>query len=214
MNNTRYLSENASAELINAIKKMGCDVLTVGPAENVNTPIASHPDIQMCRLGFHANDPVVFAEQVEIASIYPEDVAFNAACTGRYFIHNLKYTNPRLLSAAKSSGMTLVDCKQGYAKCSTVIVDEKSIITYDEGLALACRNAGMDVLTVRPGHVILEGYNTGFIGGCSGRIGDTIIFNGNINQHPDGDSIIKWIESRGLKCLALDYPLTDIGSII
>lgn len=34
-------------------------------------------------------------------------------------------------------GMTLVDVRQGYTKCSTVIVDETSIITYDQGIARA-----------------------------------------------------------------------------
>ncbi len=146
---------------------------------------------------------------------YPHDIAYNAACTGRYFIHNLKYTAPELIRAVRDTGMRMIDVKQGYSKCSTVIVDEQSVITYDRGIASACRDAGMDVLTVRPGHVLLPGYNTGFIGGASGRIGDTILFYGDLSAHPDFEAIAAFIRSRGLEPKWFEeWPLTDIGSII
>jgi hypothetical protein len=109
----------------------------------------------------------------------------------------------------------MVDVRQGYAKCSIVIVDEDSIITYDKGIERACSAAGMDVLLIRPGYIRLDGYDTGFIGGTSGRIGDTIFFYGDPDTHPDGDAIRKFILSKGLKISSLkEGELTDIGSII
>ena len=73
----------------------------------------------------------------------------------------------------------------------------------------------MDVLTVTAGHVVLPGYDTGFIGGASGRIGDTVYFNGDLTAHPDFESIVRFIEDRGLKVKWFeDWPLTDTGSII
>jgi hypothetical protein len=94
-------------------------------------------------------------------------------------------------------------------------VDEDSIITYDRGIAKAAEAAGINVLTVDPGHVELPGYDTGFIGGTSGRVGDEIIFNGDLSAHPDCQAIRQFIEERGLKVRYFSgYPLRDIGSII
>ena len=73
----------------------------------------------------------------------------------------------------------------------------------------------MSVLKIRPGQVLLPGYAYGFLGGTSGRIGDKIVFNGDLSAHPDFNVISAFIESRGLSCVYFkDYPLTDIGSII
>ena len=54
-----------------------------------------------------------------------------------------------------------------------------------------------------------------FIGGCSGRVGNKVIFNGNLKAHPDFQRILSFIKSRGLDCVWFpEYELTDIGSII
>lgn len=182
----------------------------------VDPAISCHPDVFFCRLGIGADAPLISAQDDELGSGYPAEAAFNAACTDRYFIHNLKVTNPRLLAAAGNAGMELIHVPQGYTKCSTVIVDEQSIITYDRGIAKACSDvSGLDVLLITPGHVLLPGYDTGFIGGCSGRIGSEVIFNGDLSAHPDFERIRSFIEDRGLKCTWFQqYPLTDIGSII
>ena len=112
--------------------------------------------------------------------------------------------------------MTLIDVRQGYTKCSTVVVDENSIITYDEGIVKACAPyRDLDVLQIAPGFVRLDGFDTGFIGGASGRVGNEIIFNGDLFSHPDFNSIVSFIEKRGLVCRWFaDYKLTDIGSIL
>ena len=156
------------------------------------------------------------AEKNNLGRDYPDDVSYNAACTGKHFIHNLAFTAPRLLDAAKTAGMTLIDVRQGYSKCSIVIVDETSLITYDEGIVKACSAyPELEVLKVSPGFVRLDGFDTGFIGGASGRIGNEIIFNGDLFRHPDFERIVEFIESRGLKCRWFsEYPLTDIGSIL
>lgn len=182
----------------------------------VDPAIQNHPDVFLCRLGIEADAPLIRASNAELGMGYPAEAAFNGACTGRYFIHNLKVTAPRLLAAARSAGMELIHVPQGYAKCSTVIVDEQSIITYDRGIAKACATfRNLDVLLVSPGHVLLPGYTTGFIGGCSGRVEDEVIFNGDLSAHPDFDRIHDFIQSRGLKCVWFeDYHLTDIGSVL
>jgi len=207
------------------LRALGYETELVGPLESIDPRIASHADLQLCRLGCRDDAPVIRATDLERAAIcgeYPRDIPFNVACTGKFFIHNLKYSNPRLLEAARGAGMTLIDVPQGYTKCSVVVVDENSIITYDRGIASACDSHNtntapaepLNVLLIEPGQVELPGYDTGFIGGASGRIGNTIIFCGDITAHTDADAIIQFIKNRGLEIKYFDFPLLDIGSII
>ena len=211
-----YVAENANEILKEYLCALGRELELVSSEGLVDTAIACHPDVFYCRLGIGADAPILRALDGELGCGYPAEAAFNVACSGKYFIHNLKITAPRLLAAARDAGMELIHVAQGYAKCSTVIVDERSIITYDRGIAKACSAVdGLDVLLVSPGHVLLPGYKTGFIGGCSGRIGSEVIFNGDLSAHPDFEIIRRFIQSRGLKCTWFEaYPLTDIGSIL
>ncbi len=207
----------ADSRLLDYIRSKGYSISTTLALPQLPTGISSHPDLQMCRLGINDSSPVIKADEEELAklgSVYPHDIPFNAACTGRFLICNAEHTSSRILKKAELLGLTIINVRQGYAKCSCVVVDENSIITYDRGIAREALKAGLDVLTVAPGHVKLEGYGTGFIGGTSGRIGDTIVFNGSLDTHPDTEAIRDFIRSRGLAIKEFDYELTDIGSII
>ena len=203
-----YISENAGEPLKEYLNTLD-EVHIVHSTELVYPQIASHADIYMCRL----DDEVIHAKADELGYSYPGDIAFNAACTGRYFIHNTAHTAKHLLDAARAKGMHIIDVKQGYTKCNTAIIDETSVITSDKGICKAA-SPHLDVLLIRPGHIILTGFNYGFIGGTCGRVGDEIIFNGNISAHPDYNEIRAFIENRGLNIKYFDYPLEDIGSII
>ena len=214
---TIHISAQSDPRLAEYLADAGLEIEYISTEGMVPAALSCHPDIFMCRLGSDTDAELIKYTETETVPgyEYPLDIPFNAACTGRYFIHNLRYTAPELLARAESLDMQLIDVKQGYAKCSTVVVDEDSIITYDRGLAKTCLAAGIDVLTVTAGHVVLPGYDTGFIGGASGRIGDTVYFNGDLTAHPDFESIVRFIEDRGLKVKWFeDWPLTDTGSII
>ncbi len=214
-----YISARANRALIEYLAQYGHTVCMLPPLPQLEKAIADHPDLVFCSLNPAAGGPVFHGKISAVQPCYPSDVPYNACCTGRYFIHNLKYTAPELRSAAETLGMTLIDVPQGYTRCSCLPVDENSIITADMGIVKACRAAGLDVLEVTTGHVDLPGYPYGFIGGCGGRVGNTIVFHGNLDSgtggHPDGAAIRRFIEERGLTLV--DFPqfkLTDIGSII
>lgn len=216
--NKKYISAEADERLASYLTALGYDVHTVRSTGSVEKALACHPDLFMCRLGADDDAEVIFASddpEIIVGKGYPHEVPYNAACTGKFFIHNLKYTSPRLLVRAEEAGMEFIDVKQGYAKCSTVVVDDFSIITYDDGIARACEARGMNILSVKPGFVVLKGYKTGLIGGASGRVGNSIIFNGDLNAHPDAYIIMDFINECGLNVVDFpEWPLTDIGSII
>ncbi len=207
---TIYLSETANPLLIQYLNAQGHTISIIEMSDLTYAPVSSHPDIYMCSMG--PGKQVFFGCPEKIGSKYPGNIIYNAACTGRFFIHNLKYTDPELLDA--SDDFEKINVPQGYAKCNTLIVDENSIITSDVGIHNSCCGK-LNTLLIQSGHIDLQNFNYGFIGGTAGRIGDTIIFNGDITQHPDYKKIAAFIEDRDLKIKYFtEYPLEDIGSII
>lgn len=94
-------------------------------------------------------------------------------------------------------------------------VDGSHIITEDEGVFRAVsEKTDIKVLLISPKQVKLNGFAYGFIGGTSGRIGNEMIFSGDVTKHSDYAKIRSFIEECGLDIKYFDYPLTDIGSII
>ena len=210
--NRIYLSREAGPELIGYIRSLGVEIVFAEPIARVARPVMNHADLVYCRL---KDDEVFAGDPKRLEAAYPGDVIYNGCSTGKYFIHNLKYTDEDLLRRVEDLGLKKVDVKQGYARCSITPVDEESIITYDRGIAQAMETAGIKALLVEPGQVELPGYDHGFLGGTSGRVGDEIIFNGDLSRHGDFERIKAFIEERGLRVIYFEgYPLRDIGSIV
>lgn len=205
---TVLISKNADIRLVNTFH----DVILVDKTAPVYDAVSCHPDIYYCRL---PNGSVIKAQTNEIGNSYPENIGFNAVCLDKYFIHNLKYTNPRLRQCAENLGLVPVNVKQGYTKCSCVVVDGSSIITSDNGIYRTLSALDdVNVLKIRQGYVNLNGFEYGFLGGASGRVGETLYFSGDITKHPDFEMIRAFCEKRNTDIKWFDFPLDDIGSII
>jgi hypothetical protein len=96
-----------------------------------------------------------------------------------------------------------------------VPVDSRHIITSDRGIKSAWENNKGKALLVRPGHVRLPGYDTGFLGGASGVTQKAVFFVGSLKYHPDGVAIRGLIKKCGKGVIELyDGPLYDVGSIL
>lgn len=207
-----YISEKADNRLLSYLRSCGHKVTVIREAPALGKAVGAHADLHLCKVG----DGAVFAESGDFTPKYPQNAAFCAVSLDRYLIHRLDITSPAVLSRAKELGLTPVNVRQGYTRCSTVIVSGSAIITSDKGIY----NAGLslpdvDVLLVRDGYVSLPGYPTGFLGGASGRVGDEVIFNGNLSRHPDFEAILDFICAHGAKVRYFpEYELCDIGSII
>ena len=211
-----YISKDANRRLSDYIRTLGQEVELVETEGIVGRFLSNHPDVFLCKMGIAEDAPVFYAPEESLGPEYPKDSTYNAACTGKYFIHNLSITAPELLQVAREMGMILIDVKQGYGKCNVAIVDETSIITSDKGIAKACEDyPELEVLLIEPGFIRLDGFDTGFIGGASGKVGNEFIFNGNLAKHPDFARIVEFIEAHGLTPKWFpEYQLTDIGSIL
>lgn len=212
---TIYLSSNANIILQNYLESQGHHLILIEDTGEVYPEVATHPDIYMCKLGADPGDPVFHEEgQLCLGYKYPENVKYNAVCMGNYFIHNLKYTAPSLLDKIQQLGYKTIHVKQGYTKCNMIVINNYAAITSDEGIYKYVNNH-MNVLLIKPGYVKLGNFPYGFLGGASGRVGNEIIFNGNLESHPDYREISDFITLQNLKIKYFEeYPLEDIGSII
>jgi len=205
-----YISQDANPLLKEYLSGINHMIVEIKSSNQVYESISSHPDIFMCKI----NGKMIMSEN-DLGYSYPDNVKYNGVQIGKYFIHNLNYTASKLMYAVKASNLKPVHVTQGYTKCNIVAVNENSIITSDEGIKKALVPLGLEVLLISVGSVNLKGFSYGFLGGSSGRVGDSIIFNGNLSEHPDYLKISDFILSRGLKLKYFkEYELEDIGSII
>lgn len=213
---TIYISQFIENTLIGYIKAPDRSLYLVHKSGRTYPAVDAHPDMFFCQMGISEHHTIFCGNPHEIGPAYPQNIKYNAVCLDGYFIHNLKYTSPALIKEVQKLGLTPVDVKQGYTKCSCVVVDGHSLITADSGIIKTLKKyPDIDVLPISQGFVKLEGFRYGFLGGASGRVEDEIIFNGDLSKHPDYEAICRFIRSRGLKVKYFpEYPLTDIGSIL
>jgi len=191
-------------------------------------PLNYHPDMLCCKLTknkwvfyeeiYRINKNIIDKLNLDIITVenpisceYPEEIGLNAAVFGGYIICNAKHTNEEILKNANK----IIDVKQGYAKCSVCVAGERALITSDISIYNAAIKNNIDVLLIKQGNIDLNGYNYGFIGGCSGLIDkNKLAFTGNIALHPDYKAIKKFCESRGTEVVSLsNEKLYDYGGM-
>ncbi len=194
-------------------------------------PVRFHPDLQVCPLpkkqmfalkgngllgrlqgtGLHLQE----TNQIP-GNLYPKDVLCGGLAWGSWLIGNLKGMDPSIRQAAQQLGCEILSVRQGYCACSVALVDHQSCITADPGLERVLAQAGFDVLLIEAGSIQLPGYDTGFIGGCCGKLSpDKMAFTGSLKNHPSGTRIQIFLREHGVTPSELcQGPLIDVGGII
>lgn len=130
---------------------------------------------------------------------------------------NLSSIDTNLLDYCIKNNIKTVNVNQGYARCSTLVLNNNAAVTSDLSIEKALKNNGVEVLLISSGNIVLDGYNYGFIGGASGKIDEnTVAFFGDIENHPDYNNIENfcWKHNVSIKVICKDIPLTDIGGIV
>lgn len=146
---------------------------------------------------------------------YPDNVQMNFLYLNNTLYGKLSVMSDELKSYCMDNEIQLVNVNQGYCRCSTLIVDEKAVITADSSIEKVLKNNGVEVLKIEEGSVVIDGFDYGFIGGASAKAGDIIFFFGNITNHPDYIKIKNFIEKhyQKIEILCKNLPLTDIGGV-
>jgi len=166
----------------------------------------------LCKTGFRK---VFYGNAEQLGFKYPNNAKFNGVVMGKYFIHNTKYSSHDLLVEAKRLDKKVIHVEQGYTKCNMAVIDDNTAITSDKGIAEALANTTIKLLVIEPGHVLLQGQKYGFIGGASGRVGNEMIFHGNLSAHPDFNRIVDFLNENQCNYKYFEeFELEDIGSII
>lgn len=221
------------AKIEKSLLEKGFEIIKLPPFDRLQPPVSAHPDMLLHvargRLICHKDYFVTArkeltraAEQSGLSIVltyervdkeYPNDILFNAAAVGDKLICKSEHTSARVKELYPEQ--SIINVKQGYAKCSTCVVGSNAIITADVSIADAAERRGIDVLRVSAEGVSLDGYNIGFIGGASGLCGDSLYFCGNIELHPDGEGIKAFCEAHGVRAVSLsDEPLYDYGTLM
>ncbi len=147
-------------------------------------------------------------------SPYPADVPLCIRRVGESaLVANEKYTAKEVLRYAKENGFEIINVKQGYAACTCLSIG--GLISSDRGILGKVSEKGIRTLEIRPGSILLEGFDQGFIGGASGFDGKKIHFLGDLDLHPDAESIRHFASEFGIECVSLSkLPLEDIGGLL
>jgi len=208
------------------------EVLLCPKCDNLYDAISSHPDIQVFALNknhlivqnqidgdlleqFEALGKKIHFSKNTLFNKYPYDIILNCFILGELFIHNLKYTDNKIIELLPD-GIKKINVNQGYSKCSTAIVNDNAIITSDPSIAKALSLEKVDVLFLPPGDIILEGMNYGFIGGTCGLLDENnIAFFGNLDKYMYGTEVKNFLKKHKVTwhCLS-NCKLIDRGSLL
>ena len=216
---------------INSLKKLNYDVIKIPKDNNLYEAINGHTDIQLNILNkntiiINKNINLSFKELLKtkninfiesnstLSSKYPSNISLNAYITDNYLVHNLKFTDKKILDYCKNK--KTINVNQGYTKCSILPLREKVIITNDTGIYNTLKNEGFDILLLPFGDIELSGFNYGFIGGVGGIISnDSMAFFGSLDNYAFGNEVKKFLYKYDIKPIYLsNTKLIDRGSLL
>lgn len=193
--------------------------------------ISSHPDIFFFCHNERYCESVICAENVHIGlpqnikvekgvkpvgNAYPATVPYNAVGVGNILIHNLKYTDEKIVeSYGKISTKSVqLNVNQGYTRCNLLALDEKNFITSDFGIKRVLEDNGCDVFYVDPHQILLPGHDHGFFPGCCGLVDDCVVVCGSLKHLKECKEMKKFIRRNNMRIIELyDGELIDVGSI-
>ena len=216
-------------ELNDFLDKKGIARIIINPNDSIDSAVKFHVDMAVTHLGH--NSILIDKNQRNVGSVlaekgfmvyctdepvrgeYPRDIKLNFTIFGEHIMGKLSCADANLLSMSEEK--VKIDVKQGYCKCSCLVIDENAFITDDESIYKVAIKKDVDCLLVSKGDVALPGHGYGFIGGASGKISKKeVLFFGDITKHRDYNKISEFINKYSCELIALDFPLTDFGGIV
>lgn len=216
-------------ELTDFFRSRDINLIKVSPNPFIDKATASHADM----LAIHLHNNVVLIDEGQknladaltdigadvivadspVQGDYPDDIKLNFTIIGKQLIGNIKYCDSNILQ--QLIGYKKLVSKQGYCKCSCLVIGENALITDDKSIFNVARANDIDCLLISKGDILLPGHKYGFIGGASCKVSaKEVLFFGDITMHRDYKKIADFIEKYGCKLISLNFPLTDFGGMI
>jgi hypothetical protein len=227
--NTAIVDYRISTEEVISLEKLNIKILKCPNSKDLYPAVSGHPDMQICIIDKHniilstALDKNFESEisklnknihkaSKSLSSKYPDDIILNALILKDFFVHKLSHTDPKLLELV--TGKEKINVKQGYAKCSSAIINDTAIITSDKSIINALKEKNIDILYVPPGDIELPGLDYGFIGGSCGLLDEKhIAFFGDLTYYKYGSDVISFLKKHHVEPIYLKAGrLTDRGN--
>ena len=215
---------------VKEIENLGHTVISSDTVKVFTIPEQKHADMQILPINndiFILNECTALVKKLSNERLlfcnkkagkkYPENILLNFLFLNNTLYGKLSAIDKNLLDYCKENSIRTVNINQGYARCSTLVINNNTVITSDLSIEKALKNDGVEVLLISSGNIVLDGYNYGFIGGAGGKIDEnTVAFFGNIQNHPDYILIEEFCKKHNvtIKVICKDMPLTDIGGIV
>ena len=215
---------------VREIENLGHTVISSDTVDIFPIPEQKHADMQILPINsdiFILNECTALAQKIpndrliycdkKAGKKYPENILLNSLFLNNTLYGKLSAIDKNLVDFCEENSIKTVNINQGYARCSTLVLNEKAVITSDLSIEKALKKDGVEVLLISSGNIILDGYDYGFIGGASGKIDEnTVVFLGNVTNHPDYRRIENFCKNHNIsiKIICKDMPLTDIGGIV
>lgn len=215
----------------NEVSKIGYNIIFSDTIKVFHIPEQKHPDMQLLPIQnnlFMLNECIGLKEKLSTLNkivvccdkaagkYYPENISLNCLYLNNTLYGKISKVDKTVLDYCNKNHIRTVNVNQGYTRCSTLVINQKAVITADKSIEKALKKDGVEVLLVFPGNIVLDGFNYGFIGGAGAQIDNTTIFFGNIEKHPEYLRIKRFClkNNSDIKILCPNMPLTDIGGII
>lgn len=212
---TIIASSMMPAEAKETLSKMG-SVTWLEPSDLAYPSISSHPDIFFfCKDERHC-ESVICAPDNSVGNKYPDTCRFNAVGVGNILIHNLKYTDKKILDLYRnlSTKSVQINVNQGYTRCNLLALNETNYITSDLGVKRVLEEHNFNVFYVDPHQITLPGQKYGFFPGCCGLVDDNLVVCGSISRLKECKELRKFVRRNGMKIIELyNGELIDVGSI-
>ena len=215
---------------VKEIENLGHTVIASDTVNIFPIPEQKHADMQILPIKndiFILNECISLSKRIQNNKLifcnkgagkkYPENILLNFIYLNNTLYGKLFSIDKNLLDYCIKNNIKTVNVNQGYASCSTLVINNNAAVTSDLSIEKALKNNGVEVLLISVGNIVLDGYDYGFIGGASGKIDEnTVVFFGNIKSHPDYKKIESFCEKHNvsIKTLCENMPLTDIGGIV
>ncbi|MHB1393816.1 MAG: DUF6873 family GME fold protein [Clostridia bacterium] len=231
--NLAVVDYRISAEIEASLTSFGIELIKTVRCPELYEAVDGHPDMQMLHIGgnrivlapnvFEGMAPIfkkkgfaVTKGATWLVRNYPGNIAYNVLRMGNFAFHNTKYTDAEIVKELELEKVELIHVSQGYTKCSTCIVDARTIITSDLKLSRIVEKYGIESLLIKPGGIELKNLNYGFIGGASGLLSEKhIAFTGSLEVLEDRSKVNGFLNNKGFEVTILcEEKPVDYGSII
>lgn len=225
-----FVMSDKYPQFVDSIKKMGHRAVKSDIIDIFHIPEQKHADMQILPVNndiFILNectnlkdklyDNNLFFCKKKAGKVYPKNILLNFLFLNNILYGKLSAIDDNLLEYCRNHNINTINVNQGYTRCSTLIVNENAVITSDISIEKVLKSNGVDVLRISAGNIVLDGFDYGFIGGASGKLDEsTVIFFGNVENHPDFNKIEQFCKTHNsnIEILCKDMPLTDIGGIV